>query len=320
MTVTPPQHLAAVALVALDAVARGARIRLMVPMPLSRAIAVNAGSEAVAAVTPARLGGDVARFFALRRWGAGTSALLAAFTTEVLADAVVLLAIGLPCLLLFAGATRAWMERLVGFATSPSTRWIALGVLAVTVAAGVAALRFRRRLHVPVHGALREAWHILWRRPRPVVAALMGLTLVSVAARAAILPVLAAGVVGVRWGPMVLGSVALLAGQAVLPTPSGVGALDAGFAAGFAGGVTGGDLAQLLLTWRLYSLVLAAVAGAVLARAGWAGSRRRRHGTRARFDDLPPAYRRRECIAASLFGRRVRGGGGLGPEGMPVAS
>jgi len=297
VTVTPPQHLAALVLVAIDVLARGARIRLMVPMSLPRALVVNISSDAVAAVTPARLGGELARFVALRRWGASTAALLAASATELLADTAVLLAIAVPCAFVFVRAARAWAVRLVALAGSPATWWVAALVLVATLVGAAVARRLRRRVPAPGGGALREAWRLLWRRPRPVVAALLGLTVVSVAARTAVLPVLAAGISGPHLGALVLGSVGLLVGQAVLPTPSGAGVVDAGFVAGFAGGLSGRDLGKLLLVWRFYSLALGALAGSLLlARAAWM-----RHRRAAQSPSLPSPFGRRVTVVPLDF-------------------
>jgi len=65
------------------------------------------------------------------------------------------------------------------------------------------------------------------------------------------------------------GSFVLLFIQGVLPVPAGLGAVDLGFAAWFAGTLRGGEVAQLLVAWRFYTVALGALAGALLlARVG----------------------------------------------------
>jgi hypothetical protein len=65
------------------------------------------------------------------------------------------------------------------------------------------------------------------------------------------------------------GSFVLLFIQGVLPVPAGLGAVDLGLAAWFAGTLRGGEVAQLLVAWRFYTVALGALAGTLLlARVG----------------------------------------------------
>jgi uncharacterized membrane protein YbhN (UPF0104 family) len=106
------------------------------------------------------------------------------------------------------------------------------------------------------------------------------LTTLSMAARTAILPVLAAGLPGLDPRAVILGSFALLYGQLALPTPAGAGAVELGFVGGFAESMSPRALAALLLGWRLYTLILGAALGGVLAATTALGAwlRRRRSG------------------------------------------
>jgi uncharacterized membrane protein YbhN (UPF0104 family) len=90
------------------------------------------------------------------------------------------------------------------------------------------------------------------------------LTLLSMAARTAVLPVLAARVPGAHPTSLMASSFVLVFIQGVLPVPAGLGPVELGFAAWFAGTLRGGDVARLLLVWRFYTAALGAVAGAVL--------------------------------------------------------
>src|SRR4029453_384599 len=94
----------------------------------------------------------------------------------------------------------------------------------------------------------------------PTVSTLLAtvpLTVVAVTARVLILPVLALGHgVFSEWAPLALASFTLLHSQMVLPTPSGAGAVDVGFAVGMGGGA-----GALLLTWRFYTSVVAVLLG-----------------------------------------------------------
>jgi hypothetical protein len=62
-------HLAVLALVLLDAVVRGVRLRFMLPVTLGRCLVVNTCGDAIASLTPARLGGEPVRFVGFLRSG-----------------------------------------------------------------------------------------------------------------------------------------------------------------------------------------------------------------------------------------------------------
>jgi uncharacterized membrane protein YbhN (UPF0104 family) len=102
------------------------------------------------------------------------------------------------------------------------------------------------------------------------------MSVVNLAARVAILPVLASTLPEAPpLGPMLLGSFALLYSQLVLPTPSGAGAVELGFLGGAAGDL-GDRSGWLLLAWRIYTNGLGVVLGVVLAAHvyGWPALRR----------------------------------------------
>jgi uncharacterized membrane protein YbhN (UPF0104 family) len=93
------------------------------------------------------------------------------------------------------------------------------------------------------------------------------ITLVNIAARVAILPLLAQALdQPPPLAATVVGSFALLYAQAVIPTPAGAGAVELGFLGGAAGNL-GAAETQLLVVWRLYTTVLGTVAG--LALGAW---------------------------------------------------
>ena len=269
MTVTLPQHLAVVALLAVDAVARGVRFRALVPMPLSRAIGVNCCGDAAGALTPAGLGADPVRFAAFQRSGAAGSAIVAAFATELGVNVAATVAAAVLLSGLFTGVAGE-LERVLAALLAPSSveRTLALVVLPAAVGAAVL-VRLRRRLPPRLVSSIREAWPMLLRRRPPLLAAVGALTLLSLAARTAILPVLAAGARGADARLLIVGSFLLILGQSVLPTPAGAGGVDLGFLAGFAHRLGSGAAVQLLVVWRIYTIALGVVVGGlVLARAG----------------------------------------------------
>jgi uncharacterized membrane protein YbhN (UPF0104 family) len=111
-----------------------------------------------------------------------------------------------------------------------------------------------------------------WRRmPWPLLLATAPLSFINLAARVAVLPVLASSLPHAPpLGLLLVGSFALLYSQLVLPTPSGAGAVELGFLGGAAGNLAGSGT-SLLLAWRFYTTGIGVVLGVAVAarRYGW---------------------------------------------------
>ena len=91
------------------------------------------------------------------------------------------------------------------------------------------------------------------------------LTLLGLAARVAILPVLALTLpFPPPMGPLAFGSFALLYAQILVPTPSGAGVIDLGFVGGAVGNL-GEHHRQLLLIWRVYTTAAVVGIGVIVA-------------------------------------------------------
>jgi uncharacterized membrane protein YbhN (UPF0104 family) len=284
-------QLAALGLFGADVVVRAVRIRLFVPgtphVTLWQAITINAYGDAASAVTPARLGGDPARFLGCRRAGVDTPRALAGLAVEALIDWGLLAVAAVLLGLAFADTAAAGVARLVALATGRTARVLIAAVLALALVSGALALWYRRRHRLPLPGgsASWTAWlAVTWRHARGLGGRTMilaaSLTTLSMAARTAILPLLATGLPGLNPRAVILGSFALLYGQLVLPTPAGVGPVELGFVGGFAESMSPRALAALLLAWRLYTLILGAALGGILAATNALGAwlKRRRSG------------------------------------------
>src|SRR5437763_14245290 len=111
---------------------------------------------------------------------------------------------------------------------------------------------------------VRRQWRValahVRRAPRWVLGAGALLTVVSVAARALILPALAWGMPGPPFGQMFFGALALIHAPLVVPLPSGGGGLEVAFMQGFAGDF-GARQVTMLLWWRFYTAILLTVLG-----------------------------------------------------------
>lgn len=253
---------------------RAVRLRLLLPGSLSlwQAVTINAYGDAASAVTPGRLGGDPARFFGSWRSGVGTSRAVAGLGVEAVIDWVLLSVAAIVLGLAFADTAAAGARHLLALATGPTARWLVAAALLLTAASAAAAHRYRHRIPVRIGTSLAAAWQQARQLGWLTVALAATLTALSMTLRTAILPVLVPG----HPGSIMLGSFVLLYAQLLLPTPAGAGGVELGFVGGFAGTLSAGALATLLVTWRLYTLILPAALGAVLfagaARAWYSAS------------------------------------------------
>lgn len=217
-------------------------------------------SDAAAAVTPMRLGGEPARWLGLRSAAIPGGAAVAVLVVEMVSYMAVVVLTGAGAAWLM--GAQWWAEagpRLAGRA-GDALPWAA----AVAAASAAAWLWVRRRR------AGRPASH------RPALAALRGtlgwplvvsvpLTVVSIAARLAVLPILAQALPDPpALGVLVLGSFALMYGQLFFPTPGGAGAVELLAAAGTAGEL-GGAAGPVFLAWRAITTGAPIVLGFALA-------------------------------------------------------
>jgi len=279
---------AALGLFGADVVVRAVRIRLLVPgspkVTLWQAITINAYGDGAAAVTPARLGGDPARFLGFRRAGVETPRLLAGLTVEALIDWALLALAAVLLGLTFADTAAAGIARLVALATGRTARIFVAAVVTLALVSAAVARGYHRRHPRPFPKAAAASLAATWRQARELggrtVLLAATLTSISMAARTAILPVLAAGLPGLDPRAVIVGSFALLYGQLAVPTPAGAGAVELGFVGGFAESLSPRALAALLLAWRLYTLILSAALGGVLAATTAVGAWRRRRRSR----------------------------------------
>src|SRR5712691_5498072 len=263
VTISPLQHAAALGLVLLDVVVRALRTRLLLPVAISRVLAVNTCGDAVAALTPGRVGGDPIRYFGYVRAGAPTPAILATFGIEIVADAVVLVAVGILLSLLFPAAVREIVASSLRLVRSPHA-WLVIAILALALAGSVLiAHRLLPRGLSRLLVSLGEAWRHARTRSAAVLAGATLLTLASLIARGAVLPVLLAATPGLGAGTVILASALLVYGQALAPTPAGAGVVEVGFLVGLQQ-IPAGALPALILLWRTYTLALGVVAGTTL--------------------------------------------------------
>lgn len=261
------QHAAAVTLVVADIVARGARSTSLIPVSLTRAMMVNCCGDALAAVTPARAGGDPVRYVWFVRSGVPGPRALASFATENAVNTVVLGAGAVLLLIFFTGTMWSMIRQALSGASSAD----ALRIMAAVAGVGsvLAFVVHRRYPHLAGRLAsfLGDTWRAFRTQPRRAVAWASVWTVVSMVARTSILPVLLVTVPGISVSSLAIGSVLTLYALLLSPTPGGLGPIEAGFFAGFRGAMDARQIGELLVVWRAYAWISSAAIGAALLLA-----------------------------------------------------
>ena len=264
-------HALALLLLAIDCTTRAWRIQLASRAAGGRlsfldALRLNLYGEAASTFTPNRLGGEPARLLGMTWSGLRVVQALVALGVEVAAEWPVF---GAVAIALAAYYVPDWSEAIDRFLTHSLARdllGIELLVLVVLVVIwalqrlvrpGAIRHRVRRQWRVALAHVRRAPWWVLF------VGAL--LTVISLAARALILPALAWGHPDAPpFSVMLFGSLALLHAPLVVPLPSGGGGIEVAFLSGFAGDFGPGHQVMTLLLWRFYTTVLLTALGMYL--------------------------------------------------------
>lgn len=268
-------------LVTADFVARAIRIQWLTRgvgyrLSFREAFSVNAVGDAASAVSPLRIAGEPARLGTMLRSGVPATAAFVSITYEVLAAwPVILLCSGV---LAWRYAPEWWASVApeMSRAAREAWPWVAF----VTVLTLGLWIWLRRHAPAVSHHLRRPLRRMLvhWRRmPWWPLLASTPLSFVNLATRVAILPILASTLPHPPpLGPMLLGSFALLYSQLILPTPSGVGAVELGFMGGAAGNM-GDEQGRILLIWRVYTTGIGVVIGLLIGIRlfGWQAIRDR---------------------------------------------
>lgn len=261
-------NLICVALVIVDLVTRTWRIQWILQgmefrVPFGEALTLNVVGDAASAASPLRVAGEPVRVAALTHAKVPISAGIVAILIEVLVMWPVIIAAAGWLALIY--APRWW--RAVGPDVSRTMRhgwpWL-IALLLFGVALWLASRRFFPAAAYGMRRGTRRAWAYARRMPAWPLVVSIPLTLASLAARVAILPVLALTLPSPPpMGPLWFASFTLLYSQLILPTPSGAGAVEIGFLGGAAGNL-GGHHGSILLLWRFYTTFVLVALGIVL--------------------------------------------------------
>lgn len=270
-------HLLALALLGVDCVVRAWRIQLAVwtaggRLSFPDAFRLNLYGEAASQLTPNRLGGEPARFLGLSEAGVRPVTGIVAIGVEVAAEWPVFLIAAAALVAYYVpdwrDAARAWLHR------HRAGELLTVEIITLLVLLTIYLLQRLTRSGMIRH-RVRRQWRVAWahvrRAPRWALGAGALLTVVSVAARALILPALAWSLPSrPPLGQMFFGALALIHAPLVVPLPSGGGGLEVAFLNGFAGDF-GSHQVTMLLLWRFYTAVLLTVLGvyALLRHVGY---------------------------------------------------
>ena len=264
-------HLLAILLLALDCTARVWRIQLASGaaggrLSFTDALRLNLYGEAASTLTPNRLGGEPARFLGMTWSGLRVVQSLVALGVEVAAEwpvfgiiAVALVAYYVPDWSQAADRflTHSLARDLLGFELIALVALVVIWGLQRLVRPGAIRHRVRRQWRVALAHVRRAPWWVL------LAGALT--TVVSLAARALILPALVWGHSGAPpFAVMFFGSLALIHAPLVVPLPSGGGGIEVAFLSGFAGDFGVGHQVTMLLLWRFYTTILLTILGVYL--------------------------------------------------------
>lgn len=258
------------ALVVSDAVLRSIRVRMMMRafgarIGIWEALALTTFGDAAAAITPWRIGGDVARVMGARASGARVASVVSALAIETAITYGLAAVVGV---WLGSHYGSAWLGRGRTTATPVSATLVMVIAGAAIVGASIVVMTpsLRARCRELGSAALRLVRAAQGLSPSVIgwCAVLSGL---SLAARVAVLPLLATNVNGLPAGAMTLVSFTLLHAQIAIPTPAGAGVIELAFLGGAIGFTAG--VGRVLAWWRVYMTAMPIATGLTLGAVAY---------------------------------------------------
>ena len=262
-------HVICIILVAIDLLTRALRFQwllqgLRTPVSFRDAFVMTTVGDAAAAITPNRVGAEPARLAAAAFAGVPVTAAVVAIIFELIVTFPVTATVAGWLALMY--APRWWhiARPLLEQTLQRTWPWVVVLMVAGLVA-WIIVRRAMPKASSELKRSTRRAWAYARRMPAWPLLLSVPLTFMGLAARVAILPVLALTLpFPPPMGPLTFGSFALLYAQVLVPTPSGAGVIDLGFVGGAVGDL-GEHHRRLLLIWRAYTTFAVVAVGAVVA-------------------------------------------------------
>ena len=247
-------------------------------LPLMTSLRTSLGGDFGAAITPARMGAEPARFLILSEAGIAASDAMVILYAELFLEMLSLATVVVAIALLFDSSNRAFAA-MIGVVGGYAVFVIALGVVGVILARrnlGQEPPTWARRIRL--HGT---RWELVQRwlgRVRTTVDAFRNMhrgwaslsflaSVTHVAVRFTILPaiVLASTTAVVPLAPLVTWPLGLIYGAGVVPAPGGGGAVELAFRAALGGVIPAATFGAALVWWRFYTFYLYIGLGALVA-------------------------------------------------------
>lgn len=258
-----------VILVAVDFVVRTWRMQLFLwglgrGLPFREVLLQSFVAEAGSVLTPMRIGGDAARIWAMRQAGVSVTAGVVCIGLETITMTVIIIAVTVGLMLTVGREWWATVGPRLTDSLSDAGPWL-LAIVVASALSWIIAQRVAPGTRTMLRRELRSVRRYARVVPRWVYGAAVPLTLVNIAARVAILPLLASTLpTPPPLGATLVGSYALLYGQLLTPTPAGAGAVELVFLGGAAGEM-GAAEGRLLFLWRLFTAGIPLVIGIAAA-------------------------------------------------------
>ena len=276
-------HLLAFSAFALEVVARAFKLTwsaraVRTHLPFTTAVRTSLGGDFGAAITPARMGAEPARFLILAEAGVAASDAMVILYCELFFEMISLAIVVLAVSLIFHATSSAFLA-LIGVVGGYAAFVLGLGALGVILSRrtlGEEAPGWARR--VRLHG---KRWEIVQRwfgRVRTTVdafkqmrygwaAASLFASVIHIAVRFTILPFIVLSLVPgeVNIAPLVVWPLGIIFGAAVVPAPGGGGAVELAFRAALGSVIPPDAFAASLVWWRFYTFYIYIALGALVA-------------------------------------------------------
>jgi uncharacterized protein (TIRG00374 family) len=283
LAIPPQAHLIGVLAFIVEVLARSYKVSwsakaVGITLPLSTSARTSLGGDFGAAITPARMGAEPARFLILAEAGVNASNALAILYAELFLEMLSLVVCVVAMAVLFDASSNAFAAifGLIGAYAGIVLTLGAVGVVLARRTLGQEPPAWARR--VRLHG---KRWEIVLRwfgrvrttvdafrnvRIRWAVIALLA-SIVHIAVRFTILPaiVYTATDAPVALAPLVVWPLGIIYGAGVVPAPGGGGAVELAFRAALGKVIPSEIFGAALVWWRFYTFYLYIAIGALVA-------------------------------------------------------
>ena len=283
LAIPPEAHLLAFLAFAAEVVTRSFKLTssakaVRTHMSFGTAFRTSLGGDFAAAITPARVGAEPARYLILAKSGMSPSETMVVLYLELFLEMISVATVAFLIALLFDASNRAYVT-LVSVVGVYASFVLGVGVLGFLLSRGKlggeppgwartlrlsgkrwdGVVRWSERIRVTVESfrAMRFGW----------ASVSLALSIAHVAVRFTILPTLVLLMANqpVPLGPLVVWPLGIIYGAGMLPAPGGGGAVELAFRAALGGTLPAAVFGAALVWWRFYTFYIYIAVGALVA-------------------------------------------------------